>query len=174
MTAILANAGVPMIFWQLPVAVVALLPIVAIESLIAWPILNQRLPHVVLAILKGNAVSAFIGIPLAWIGMLIVNIATTGGTVHEFRTPMAAFKSIVLQASWLIPYEDQLRWLIPAATLVLLVPYFFVSVFVERFWLRRRFNECEIGRVALAAWAANFVTYAGLATYTVIWLASAF
>lgn len=173
MTTVLANAGVPMLFWQLPVAAVALLPIVAVESLIAWPILQQRLLPVAGRVLTANALSTFVGIPLAWIGMVIVNIATTGGTVHEFRTPMDAFKSIVLQASWLIPYEDQLNWLIPAATLVLLVPYFFVSLFVERWWLKRSFGEVTYARVTLAAWVGNLVTYGTFGVYTFLWLRGA-
>jgi hypothetical protein len=168
---VLANAGIPMIFWQMPVAAAALLPVVAIETLIAWPILRQRFLPVVWNVFTANAISTFAGIPLAWIGMVIVNLVTTGSTVHEFRTPMAAFKSIVLQSSWLIPYESQiLFWLVPAATLVLLVPYFFVSVFVERWWLRRRFREVGVARIATTAWIANAITYGGFAVYTVLWL----
>ncbi len=171
----LANAGIPMIFWQMPVAAAALLPVVAVETLIVWPILRQRFLSVLWNVFIANVLSTFAGIPLAWTGMFIVNFATTGGTVHEFRTPMAAFKSIVLQSSWLMPYESQiLFWLVPAATLVLLVPYFFVSVFVERRWLRKRFREVGLGRVATAAWVANVITYGSLAVYTVMWLRRAF
>jgi hypothetical protein len=130
MTTLLANAGVPMIFWQMPVAAIALLPIVVVESLVATPILKQPLGRVALRVLAANALSTFVGVPIAWIGMLVVNIATTGTRAHGFDTPWKAFQSVVLQASWLVPYEDQLVWLIPAATLILLVPYFLVSVFV--------------------------------------------
>jgi hypothetical protein len=171
MPIVLANAGIPMIFWQMPIAAAALLPVVGIEALIAWPILKQRFLSIVGNVFMANAISTFVGIPLAWIGMVIVNLVATGGTAHEFRTPMAAFKSIVLQASWLIPYEHQiLLWLVPAATLVLLVPYFFVSVVVERWWLRRQFREVKVARIATAAWIANAITYGGLAVYTVLWL----
>jgi hypothetical protein len=170
MAAILANAGVPMLFWQLPVAAVALVPIVVVESLIAWPMLGKRFSAVAGRVFAANAISTFFGIPLAWIGMVIVNLAIAGGTAHGFGTPLAAFKSVVLQAAWLIPYEDQLRWLVPAATLVLLVPYFFVSVFVERWWLKRRFTDVATTRVAAAAWVGNLVTYGAFAVYTVLWL----
>jgi hypothetical protein len=72
----------------------------------------------------------------------------------------------VLSAAWLVPYENQLHWLIPAATLVLLVPYFFVSVLVERWMMIRRWRELPRGRVALAAWVGNGVTYLGFAVWT--------
>jgi hypothetical protein len=170
MTTVVANAGVPMIFWQLPVAAVALLPIVATETLIVWPILRERLLPVAGRVFTANALSTFVGIPIAWIGMVVINMITTGGAAHEFRTPMDAFRSIVLQASWLVPYEDQLHWLVPAATLILLIPYFFVSVFVERWWLRKRFSTGGVARVAVAAWVSNAVTYGGLAIYTALWL----
>jgi hypothetical protein len=51
---------------------------------------------------------------------------------------------------------------VPAATLVLLVPYFFVSVAVERWVLRQCWRTLPLSRVALAAWAGNAVTYCGL------------
>jgi hypothetical protein len=59
--------------------------------------------------------------------------------------------------------------LIPAATLVLLVPYFFVSVFSERWWLLRRFGRRAFFRVAITSWLANALTYTGLAVYTIVW-----
>lgn len=170
---LLANAGVPMLFWQLPVAVAALVPVIVIESLLAWPILRTRFVDVVVKVAGANTISTLVGIPLTWIGLVIVNIATTGGTAHEFHTPLAAFKSIVLQASWLIPYDNIMHWLIPAATLVLLVPYFFVSVFVERWWLRRRLADVPVARIAFAAWIGNLVTYSMFAVYTVLWLREA-
>ena len=154
MATLLANAGVPMIFWQMPVALVVLLPIVLLESLVALPILKQPVGPVALRVLAANALSTFVGVPIAWIGMLIVNIVTTGTRAHGFDTPWDAFQSIVLQASWLVPYENQLVWLIPAATLTLLVPYFLVSVLVERWLLRRMFPtvQPEIGR---ASWRVS-------------------
>lgn len=170
MTAPLANAGIPMLFWQLPVALIALLPIVLVESLVSWPILRQPPLRVGLRVLQANALSTFVGIPIAWIGMVVINIATTGGGAHGFDTPWAAFRSIVLQASWLVPYEHQLVWLIPAATLVLLVPYFLVSVLAERWLLLRQLPDVDPGRVTRAAWLANVVSYGGLTACTIHWL----
>jgi hypothetical protein len=174
MVPLLANAGVPMIFWQMPVAAVALLPIALVESLVTLPIVKQRFGPTAVRVLAANALSTFVGIPIAWIGMLIVNFATTGTRAYGFDTPWNAFQSVVLQASWLVPYENQLPWLIPAATLILLVPYFLVSVFVERWLLRRQFRDVEPRRVSRAAWLANAVSYGGLAAYTAYWLLRAF
>ena len=113
-----------------------------------------------------NALSTFVGIPIAWVLMVIIEIATGGGRATGFDTPWAAFQSVVVSAAWLVPYEDQLHWLIPAATLVLLVPYFFVSLFVERWMMLRRWKELPRARVSLAAWIGNVVTYVGFAAWT--------
>ena len=171
MATLLANAGIPMILWQMPVAAMAFVPIVVIESLLAAPILKQPLGPVTLRVLAANALSTFVGIPIAWIGMMSVNIATTGGSAHGFDTPWNAFQSVALQASWLMPYEGHLAWLIPAATLILLIPYFLVSVYVEHAVLRSQFAKVEPGRIARAVWLANVVTYGGLAAYAALWLA---
>jgi hypothetical protein len=170
MSSLLANAGIPMIFWQLPAAAVIFLPVVLAESLIALPILKQPFVPIFLRVGAANALSTFVGLPVAWIGMVIVNIATTGGRAHAFETPWGAFQSIVLQASWLVPHEGQMLWLIPAATLVLLVPYFLTSVIVERWLMRRLFSHVDQGKIRRVAWAANGVTYSGLAAYTAYWL----
>ena len=105
--------------------------------------------------------------------MVVVSILTTGGTSHGFDTPWHAFQSVVLQSPWLVPYGDQLVWLIPAATMILLVPYFLVSVFVERWLMRRQLPNVESSRVTRAVWLANAVSYGGLAVLTAFWLARA-
>ena len=161
----LANAGIPMLFWQLPLAAAAFVPIVVIETLIAFPIVRQPLWPVTVRVCSANALSTFVGIPIAWIFLVIVEIVGGGGSFTGYRTPWAAFQSIVLSAPWLPPDEDQLGWLIPAATLVLLVPYFFVSLAIERWMMVRRWPELPRSRVALAAWVGNLVTYCGLALW---------
>jgi hypothetical protein len=162
---ILADVGIPMLFWQLPLAVAVFVPIVVIEALIAWPILRQPLWPVTLRVCAANAISTFVGVPIAWAFMVIVEMVTGGGRSTGYNTPWAAFQSIVLSAPWLVPDEIQLRWLVPAATLVLLIPYFFASLLIERWWMVRRWRNLPESRVALAAWVGNFVTYGGLALW---------
>ncbi|MGC3970007.1 MAG: hypothetical protein QM775_22580 [Pirellulales bacterium] len=170
MSTLLANVGLPMLFWQMPVATIVFFPIVLVESLIALRIFKQRFVPIFLRMSAANALSTFVGVPVAWIGMLMVNFATAGGRWDGYSTPLKAFKSVVLQASWLAPHEEQMIWLVPAATLVLLVPYFLASVFIERWLLRQLFPDLETGRVSRAAWIANVVSYGGLAAYTAFWL----
>lgn len=38
---------------------------------------------------------------------------------------------VTVQAAWLLPYESQLYWMIPAAYVILMIPFFFVSYWIE-------------------------------------------
>jgi hypothetical protein len=88
-----------MLYWQIPWAIAALVPVVLVESLVVQPVLDRPLRRVAPRVFAANALSTFVGIPLAWIALLAINFATTGGTARGFDTPWAAFQSIVLQAS---------------------------------------------------------------------------
>jgi len=168
----LANVGLPMIFWQMPVAAIALLPVVVLESLIAVLILKQPFRPVLLRVFAANALSTFVGIPIAWVVMFIFNILlnTIDPRRHGYDTPWDAFESLIRQAAWLFPSDGHMFWLIPAATLVLLLPYFLVSIFIERWLLRRTFPDIEPYRLNLAAWLTNAASYGGLAALTAYWL----
>jgi hypothetical protein len=58
-------------------------------------------------------------------------MATGGGSAHGLRTLSAKLLAVTWQSPWLIPYEDDLVWMVPAAALCLLVPFFFASVYIE-------------------------------------------
>ena len=152
------------------VMVVALIPIILIEVTVSRWIVSLRTRKLVGGVVAANLGSTFVGLPIAWILMVGLNLITTGSKTQGFDTPLATFKSVVLQAAWLVPYEDQLYWLVPAATLVLLIPYFLVSVYIERFVLVRVWKDESHKRVSKVSWSSNGVTYLGLLVVTVVWL----
>ncbi|WP_149500005.1 hypothetical protein [Roseiconus lacunae] len=131
----LANAGVPLIALHFPAMVVLLVPIIAIEYLYGRYTLAIANSRVLSGVAGANLASTLIGIPATWFLMVVLNIATTGGESKGVDTLPEKLASVVLQSAWLMPYEAGLDWMIPTATLVLLVPYFFASVFIERFVL---------------------------------------
>jgi hypothetical protein len=164
-TILIADAGIPMLAWQFPLAVALFVPVVVVESVIAWLILREPLWPVASRICFANAVSTFVGIPMAWVFMVLTEGIIGGGRFTGYGSPWATFQSVVLSAPWLPPDDIQLRWLVPAATLVLLVPYFFVSLAVERWMMLMRWRNLPRSRVFSAAWIGNVVTYCGLATW---------
>ena len=167
---LLANAGVPMIFWQLPAMLMALPAVIAVEMLLAKFRYQIPLGSNFKGVTLSNLASTVIGIPLAWLTMLALNILTTGTGAMGLNTPMGVFQSVVLQSSWLVPYREQLAWMIPTATLVLLVPYFFASLYSERLALRFIWVDIPHETIRSYTWLANLTTYGCFFIYTAVWL----
>ncbi len=166
----LADVFVPLIVWQLPAMALALLPIVVVEAAIARWRLSIRFGQAFKGMLAANLASTLVGIPLAWLVMFAVQLLTAGGEMHGLGSASAIFKSVVLQAAWPAPPGSHGLWMIPTATLVLLVPYFLVSVLFERAVLVGMWRDQPRGRVTSVAWLANAASYAGLAILVVTWL----
>ena len=85
---------------------------------------------------------------------------------------MDRLAAVTVQSAWLIPYETELRWMVPAAGLVLLVPCLLVSIGVEQWRLRRYWPEVAPRRVVGAAVLANIASYLVLAAYWAVQLSS--
>ncbi|WP_168567266.1 hypothetical protein [Crateriforma spongiae] len=170
---IFANAGVPMIALHLPAMLALLVPIIAIEYLYGRYTLGIANSRVLSGVASANLASTLIGIPTTWFLMVVLNIATTGGESKGLDTLPEKLASVVLQSAWLVPYETDLDWMIPAATLTLLVPYFFASVFIERLILCRVWKGAPEDGIPTFVWRANGLTYTMLALGTGVMLAQA-
>jgi hypothetical protein len=154
-----ANTGVPMLFVQLHLLVLALLPVIAVET---W-VLGRRLGLPFRRALNGatwaNLASTFVGFPLAWLALLGVQLMAGGGEAQGLSTPAGRLYAVTLQAPWLIPYEGDLYWMIPAASLVLLVPCLPASALLEGWLLRLGWADVRPSKVWRAAWLANGLSY---------------
>lgn len=156
---VLANAGLPMIGVQMDLMLVALLPIIAIEAIV----LRVRLAVPLLRSLKGaslaNALSTLAGIPLTWLALVFIEMAV-GGEAWGLETPLRRILAVTVQAPVLLPYEGDLDWMVPAASLFLLLPCLVVSILIESRTLSRLWPEVSRERIWRAASVANFVSYA--------------
>ena len=97
-------------------------------------------------------------------------------------TPWRRFLAVTIQAPWLVPYESDLYWMVPAAALALLPAYFLASCIIEfkvmDVLLRKPAPRVlEHGTlqnrnklVWRAVFAANVASYAMLAIVTLGWL----
>jgi hypothetical protein len=85
---------------------------------------------------------------------------------------MDRLAAVTLQAPWLIPYRDQAEWMVPAASLVLVVPFYAASVLAEYLVLRSRWGRTTGRLLPGVAWG-NGLSYTLLAAYYVaqLWLA---
>ena len=60
-----------------------------------------------------------------------MQMTTGGGSAYGINTSARKLLAATWQAPWLVPYETDLYWMLPVASLVLLIPFFFASYFVE-------------------------------------------
>jgi hypothetical protein len=157
-----ANGGVPMLFETFPQMLVALLPIIALESCLVARRLGMRFRQTLVPVGAGNALSTFVGIPITWAVLAMVE-SLVGAQSYSVDTPLQKITVVIAQAPWLSYYRFDLYWMIPAAALVLLVPFFFVSWGVEYWLVRRMLREAAPGAVNRAVRNANLASYAGLA-----------
>jgi len=171
MTPIFADAGVPMLFLEAPAMLFAIVPVIFLEAYVLsrslqlqfWP--SSRVSAV------ANLASSLVGMPLAWGLMLLLEfVATSGGTAYGLETAPKKILAVTVQAAWLVPYEDDLYWMVPAAATVLLIPTFFISVLIEWGIARVMLREQVKQPVRPAVWRANLVSYGFLLILCLIWL----
>jgi hypothetical protein len=157
----LANAGVPMIFLTFPAMLLALLPIILIESLIIQKSLNIAYKKAIIPNGVANAVSTIAGFPLAWRLLLGLELLTTGGSCGPgFETVSNSIITAILESAWLCPWENQLYWLIPVAFINCLIVAFFISIFIEYFIMKKMLKDHKKDVIKKVTYKANIISYA--------------
>lgn len=165
-----ADMGVPMIFVTMPLMVIALIPIILIESFILARKIHASVKSVLWATSAANVVSTFIGIPITWALLLLVEMLTGSMYGINFHTALGHFLSVTIQSPWMIPWESDLYWMVPAASLFLLIPFFFASYVVECAVTNKMIKKVSRHDVRKGVFIANIASYALLAIYVLGWL----
>ena len=172
MTPVFANIGVPMLFPQVILMGIAFVPVVLIESFVVRHTVSLTLPQAVKDVAIANLWTTLLGVPLAWLVMLLLGIVTTRGYALGLDSPAKMLAAVTLQAAWLIPYEENFFWMIPCAATVLLIPCFVLSVMIERFVLARRWKEVDRRLVFSTVLRANTWSYVFLLIAGSLWIIS--
>lgn len=154
-----ANIGVPMIAVTLPWMVIALVPVILVEGLILARRHELPFSRAAKAMSIANLITTFIGIPITWFLLVLVQMFTGGGSSYGIETAMDRFLAVTWQAPWLIPYESEIYWMVPAAFLVLSLPFFLSSWVLETFVLRKAFKEIPAPLLTRSALFANLASY---------------
>jgi hypothetical protein len=160
--------------------VALLIPIIVIEGLLCKRWLGLSAWEALKANAASNVVSTIIGIPFAWFVMLAISFATRSvdQRIFESRSLIAKAVAFFLSSAWIGPVDNPRNsWIIAAATLALLVPFFLASYateyFVIRFISERVGSEWENippKTLRLSVRNANLVTYGLMFMGTTIWL----
>jgi hypothetical protein len=172
MLPILANAGVPMLFVAFPFASYLFIPIIAIETWFARSVQHVSAPRRFLGVLAANVFSTVVGWPLIWLVLVLLQIFVIpgGSSGYGLDTPLRKIASVTLQAAWLIPYEDDLYWMVPTASIVLLAPAFLITIPSERLVLRYCWPRSIVTERHRFVWVANLASYALLVLAGLFWL----
>jgi hypothetical protein len=173
-----ADIGIPMIALTLPTMLILLLPIVVIEAFLCKKWLGLTTWEAMKSNAVANLVSTLLGIPLAWGVMLAVEfagaLAMRGAAMENTKSPIAGAVFFILSAAWV---GDEGAWVIPGAVLVLLIPFFFASYWLEYLVINHMLGMPEgdpsnrtSRRIRRAVRNANLVTYGIMIIGTSIWL----
>jgi hypothetical protein len=167
-----ANTGVPMLFLTLPAMLIALVPIIVLEAIVIGRLLGSSAIARAKSVVVSNVASTVVGLPLTWGVLVALQMVSGGGSSYGIATPIQKFLAVTWQAPWLIPYERDLYWMLPAASLVLLIPFCFTSYFVEAPIVSRLEPGYSRACVRSAVLRANLFSYLILAAITLVWLLS--
>lgn len=162
-TFILANVGVPMLFLQMPVLIITLPLVIVIEAFLCSRLIQTSLNASFKAATVANLVSTLIGFPLLWFGLVGIQLLISASDAPTLSEPWLSIYSVTVQAPWLLPYEEKLYWMVPVAIMVLFIPAFFVSVFIEK-WIYQRMlqNKTENKNFLKLSWFLHLASYAFL------------
>jgi hypothetical protein len=165
----LADIGIPMIFIQWPLMICALIPVIVVEALLIrrWVPLSYR--DAFIGTTKANLLSTLAGFPLAWLAMfafemaVMYPLASAADKWHwNFDSPFFQIVGFLIGMAWLGPAGEDAYWLVPLAAALLLIPSFYVSVWLERFICRKAWPTLEAAVIRRGVYRANLASYAVL------------
>jgi hypothetical protein len=162
-----ADAGIPMLPIAYPVVLLFLVPVIAIEAIYLRLRLKTAWWNTIKATAIVNAVTLVLGYPLAWLLSLALEFLSMGidfllskvGLEHSLDH-LPAWLFVILFPAWLGPWDK--TWPVLVAFVVLLIPSYFLSGFVESRMMLNRL-ELESSEIKRAVWRANLLSYAFLA-----------
>ncbi|MCZ4279584.1 hypothetical protein O4H49_02265 [Kiloniella laminariae] len=154
-----ANAGIPMLILAIPAFAISLLPIILIEALYLSKSMALPIFRSAKTVSISNLISTIVGIPLTWFVLVLLQLLTGGSSAYRIDTTLGKILSVTWQAPWLIPHGKDLDWMIPAAGMVLMVPFFFVSWWSEYFVSKKLLPERSSNELKVKVRNANLITY---------------
>ena len=171
---LLADVGLPMIFVTLPLMAYALVPVILVEVWVGKPLLQTSYGRSAWVFTVANVVSTIVGIPAAWMVMLFLDLAF-GTTISPhisqkaLEGPVLKVIFVIMNSAWLGSVQSVFYWPVPLAAMVLLIPSFFASWYIEAFIIDKMVEQ-EWPTVRSAAFKANLASYSLLFVGGCSWL----
>lgn len=164
-----ADVGLPMVIPSLVLMVPSLPVIVLIEGYVLKRTADISFRRGTTSAAFANIISTLIGMPIAWSTFLLVELGLQYARVEPSNSnTLLQALMFIGEAAWVGPPVDgQDAWRVYLAFLVLLVPYFSASVWIENHLVRWSLAKDGADREALyrGVVRGNLITYALLATF---------
>lgn len=167
---LLANAGIPLIGPVIALGWLTIVPVVIIEAFVAMRLLGWHFLYAMKWLSLANALSMLLGVPFVWFLAAVVS-TLTGQMVWGDGSILGVIRS----PAWFGPgYAAELRWAIPLALILLLIPCFLMSCWAEFLLLRLALPSQEQPGSLLwsFAWRSNFASYTFLVLLLLLELAA--
>jgi hypothetical protein len=143
-----------------PAQWLVLIPIVLLEAEIVRRRVNLPIKQVIWPTAKANFVSTLVGVPVAWLVMLMpLMVVSFGYTLFpaEYDVPVwLQYLVFPLTAAWV---SGSGIWQAYFAFVVLAVPFCLVSIFLEKGVLWKAFPDIERDEINRAVVQANVSSY---------------
>jgi hypothetical protein len=167
-----ANMGLPMIAIMYPAMGILLVPVIVLEVLVLRRLLSTPVRRTWAMVTVSNLVSTGVGIPLTWVALVAIQFVTGGtGWSPVLDVPiLGTLLSVTWLAPWMMPSGADEHWMIPLASLALLVPFFFASWLIEYVVSLMFMRDMEAGLLKRAVFVANLVSYALLVSVALVGL----
>lgn len=154
----LANVGIPLIGPAIALGWLAIVPVVVVEVAAAVWLLGWRVPFALRWVSLANALTTLLGIPATWFVVAVVQSFTGGSGWGD-----GSISGVIRSPAWLGPgYLADIGWAVPLGLIVLCVPFFLMSWWVECAFLYSFATERNQGTKAAIrqyAWKANLASY---------------
>jgi hypothetical protein len=154
-----AQDSFPMVLVILPIMIAFLLPVIFVEAFVLKGIFQRGFKDAFRIAFLANAVSTFLGVPLTWAGLAFLQKATQGAGSLGVDTLGAKLLAVTWQAPWLMRHESHFYWMMPAATLFLFIPIFFMAWLLEFLVAKVMVKDILTSELALAVFKANLASY---------------
>ena len=159
---LLANAGIPLVGATVCLGWFTIIPVSLMEAVIARVLLKWPMRFALRWVTIANLLTMLIGIPVTWFLAALATAVTTGGGGWGDGSIIGVLKS----PAWLGPgYIGDLAWAAPLGLILLCVPFFLMSWWIEYVFLRA-FAVKGLTADSKQCSLFSFVWKANLASYT--------
>lgn len=162
-----ADSFIPTLGLLWPAAWLVLIPVILVEALVAVQVLGLGYGEACKAVGSANLTSTLVGIPVTGLLMAAVQVWALIAGLGNLDTTFGHFA-----VTTLVLTGEADDWMIPAAAILYSVPFFFMSVYVERRSMEEHLPQADGTSVRRWAWQANGLSYGlievGLAVATLV------